>query len=68
MEQALTEGPSEKACSKCREIKSATRDYFDWSQRDGLTADCKICRRKSGKCHRIRTYERGQHLTSEAIH
>lgn len=44
-------GEVQKTCSKCGEPRPATRSYFDFSIRDGLSASCKCCRRKTGKSH-----------------
>ena len=37
--------PQSKRCSKCREIKAATAEYFhrDKARRDGWNARCKVC-------------------------
>jgi len=40
-----------KNCTKCGHSKEKNRDNFDWSERDGLSARCKECRKKNGKIH-----------------
>lgn len=40
-----------KACTKCGEEKERTGEYFynDKRNKDGLTSDCKVCRREAMK-------------------
>jgi hypothetical protein len=42
-----------KTCRKCGRAKPADREHFNWSERDGLSARCKDCRRQSGKKHYV---------------
>lgn len=47
----MTDLVPEKDCTKCGHSYPATREFFDWSERDGLSARCKDCRKKKTKAH-----------------
>lgn len=48
-----------KQCSKCKEIKPATSEYFsrDKKHRDGLFSQCKVCAAEYGRAHRTANKE-----------
>ena len=36
-----------KVCSKCKENKKVCEFYLDRQKKNGLSSDCKVCKKKS---------------------